>query len=92
LAGEHQRLREAAHQFEGVFIAQLFREMRATIPTDEAAPGQELFTGLLDETIANQAAERSTRGIGEALYRQLAARIGPAAPISGLPDPRQSAP
>ena len=34
-----------------------------------------MYTGLMDDALANQAAERSTRGLGEALYRQLAARF-----------------
>ena len=70
------RLRTVAHQFEGIFVAQLFREMRATIPTDEAEAGQDMYTGLMDDALAGQAAQRSTRGLGEALYRQLAARYG----------------
>ena len=72
---ETARLRNVAHQFEGIFVAQLFREMRATIPANEADPGQDMYTGLMDDALANQAAERSTRGLGEALYRQLAARF-----------------
>ena len=73
--GENDRLRSVAHQFEGIFVAQLFREMRATIPEDEAVPGQDMYTGLMDDALAGQAAERSAHGLGEALYRQLAARF-----------------
>ncbi len=68
-------LRRVAHEFEGVFVAQLFREMRATVPSEDDAPGQEMYLGLMDDALAGQAAERSTRGLGEALYRQLAARF-----------------
>lgn len=78
---ELERLHKAAHQFEGVFMAQLFQEMRASVPADQADPGQEMFTSMMDDTIANIAAARSSRGPGEALYRQLAARLGMA------PDP-----
>lgn len=80
LPPERERLRKAAHEFEAVFIAQMFKEMRATIPADEAAPGSEMFTGLLDEKLASQAAGKSTGSLGEALYRQLATRFlsGPA--------------
>lgn len=72
---EHARLRKAAHDFEGVFLAQMFKEMRATVPAEESVPGQEVFTEMLDDRMANEAAGRSTRGLGEALYRQLAARL-----------------
>ena len=76
--GERERLRKAAHEFEAVFIAQMFKEKRSTVPADEAAPGQEMYTSLLDEALASQAAGKSNRGIGEALYRQLVARLGAA--------------
>jgi flagellar protein FlgJ len=76
------RLHRAAQEFEGLFLAQLFREMRASLPEGgltDASPGQDLFTGLFDDAIATEAARRSTRGLGEALYRQLAARLGDSA-------------
>jgi len=52
--------------------------MRQSVPQDgviAAAPGQEMFTQLFDERIANEAASRMRNGIGEALYRQLAAKL-----------------
>lgn len=81
---ERDRLRQAAHEFEAVLVTQLFKEMRATIPAEDAVPGQEMFTGLLDEALASEMARRSTHGVGEALYRQLAARLGgPDLPANG---------
>jgi peptidoglycan hydrolase FlgJ len=77
---ERAQLRRMAHELEGVFLNQLFQAMRASVPQDgliEAAPGQELFTSLLDEHLAGQAAERMKGGIGEALYRQMARRLPP---------------
>ena len=68
------RLRRVAHEFEAVFLSQVFREMRATV---DGAEGQaeEMFTSMLDDVMAGKAAEQSSRGLGEALYRQLAARL-----------------
>ncbi len=74
---QDERLRTAAKEFEGVFLAQLFKEMRATVPTEDEGQGQEMFTAMLDETLAREAAARSERGLGDALYRQLAARLAP---------------
>jgi Rod binding domain-containing protein len=76
----HAQLRRMAHELEGVFLNQLFQAMRASVPQDEsneAAPGQGLFTSLLDERLASMAAERMTGGLGEALYRQMARRLPP---------------
>lgn len=78
------RLREAAHEFEGVLIAQLFREMRATVPaSEESGQEQEIFTAMLDDAMAGQLAGRTTRGLGDALYRQLVARMDEAAGPEG---------
>jgi Rod binding domain-containing protein len=51
--------------------------MRASVQAEaaDAGPGQELFTGMFDERMSLEAARRSTHGLGEALYRQLAARL-----------------
>lgn len=73
---EHARLRQAAHQLEGVFLAQLFQAIRATVPEGEgAAQGEAMFTAMLDDAVAARAADRLDRGLGEALYRQLARRL-----------------
>jgi flagellar protein FlgJ len=74
------QIRKMAHELEGVFLNQLFQAMRASVPQGgfiEAAPGQELFTSLLDERLAGQAAGRTQGSIGEALYRQMVRRLPP---------------
>ena len=76
--GPHARLRKAAHDLEGLFVAELFKAMRATVPEDgilSQAPGQELFQGMMDDRIADLYAGRSRGGLGEALYRQLSRRL-----------------
>lgn len=69
------RLKKAAHEFEAVFLSQMFREMRATVETP-GGQAEEMYQSMLDDTVASEAAARSTRGLGEALYRQLASRLG----------------
>jgi flagellar protein FlgJ len=71
------RLRRTAQEFEGIFLAQLFREMRASLPEESlgGGAGGDLFTTLLDDAVALEAARRSSRGLSDALYRQLAARL-----------------
>ncbi len=72
IQGRENRLRAATALFEGVFMNELFKAMRATVPEGEigdGGSGEEVFTGLLDQHLADAAALRSEGGIGEALYR-----------------------
>ena len=82
-ADTRAKVRKLSHDLEGVFLDQLFQAMRQSVPEGgviDPAPGQEMFTQLLDQKIANEASKRMTHGIGEALYRQLSARLPADAP------------
>jgi len=79
-------LRKAAHDLEGVFVNELFKAMRETVPHDgflSEDSGQALFTGMLDERLAQTYAERAKGGLGDALYRQLSRRLTDAGPDRG---------
>ena len=72
------RLRSATQLFEGTFYQEVFKAMRATVPQGgivSGGSGEEIFIGMLDQTVADAAAARSDRGLGSALYRYLAQRI-----------------
>ena len=73
-------LRQAARQFEAVFINQMISAMRKTVGEGgliNKSNGQDIFEGMLDEEwskkLANKAGPNSQR---EILYRQLSARLG----------------
>lgn len=79
-ADPRARLREATATLEGVFLQQLFQAMRATIPEgsgEARSEGEKMFTGMLDEQLSQLTAARSSRGIGEAIYRQLSSHLPP---------------
>lgn len=75
----HQKLKQASHDLEGLFVNELFKAMRASVPQGDgimsSAPGDDLFQGMMDEKIAGLYAGKSNHGIGEALYRQLSRRL-----------------
>jgi flagellar protein FlgJ len=86
-ADDRARVRKLAQDLEGVFLDQLFKAMRQSVPQDGAigsAPGQEMFTEMFDERMATEAARHMSRGLGDALYRQLAAKL----PASGTTETR----
>ena len=73
-----EELRRVSNEMEALFLRQLLRAMRTTVPESglcEKSPGHDLFTELLDDQLANSAAEQMQKGIGEALYRQLMRRL-----------------
>ncbi len=73
------RLKEAAHELEGVFLTQLFKAMRETVHEEDGilggTPENDTFSSMFDETIAQIAAQKLHGGLGDALYRQLSKHI-----------------
>lgn len=67
------RLRRTATQLEGVFVEQLFKAMRETIPPDGVlhSGGEEMFTSLFDQELAGRAPEQWQDGLGQAIMRAL---------------------
>ena len=83
-----ERLRAATKQLEGVFVQELFKAMRETVPKDgltDGGAGEDIFTGLMDEKIAAHVPDHWERGIGDSLYRQLRAAVPHANPGAASP-------
>ena len=86
---EETKLRRATQELEGVFVQELFKAMRDTVPEGgivDGGPGEEMFSDMMDQQISAEAATGWERGIGAALYRQLRPLLG------GAATPRQDAP
>ena len=76
------RLRRACAELESVFLNELMKLMRESVPESglvSGGTGEEIFSSLLDQHIAVQAAERMERGLGAALYRHFRAAAAAAA-------------
>jgi flagellar protein FlgJ len=77
-SADEQRLRKAASQLEGVFVEQLFKAMRETVPQDgltSGGAGEEIFSGLMDQHLAEAVPGQWQDELGEALYRQLRTQL-----------------
>ena len=87
-SADEKKLRKAANDLEGLFVAQMFKAMRDTVPKDDGiisgGSGEEIFTGLMDEHLAAETPSHWGGGISEALYRQLSRGL-PAASETGVP-------
>ena len=75
IKGQEARLKAATRLLEGTFYQEMFKAMRDTVPTGgviEPSQGEDMFTGLMDQHVADTAAMQSERGLGRALYRYFA--------------------
>jgi len=65
---------QIARQFEAMFVHQLFKAMRKTVPDSsmtQESNGRRIFTEMLDEMYAEKAGEHSSLGLAEMVYRQI---------------------
>ncbi len=68
------KLAKTAKQLEGVFVLQMLKAMRATVPKggiSDANTGEETFTSMLDEKIADKIPAQWKGGLTDALMKQL---------------------
>jgi flagellar protein FlgJ len=77
---KHQDLEKATQQFEGYFVNELLKEMRKTVPKDtlvkDDGDGQEIFQGMMDQTLSEAMSSRGDLGMAKMMYDQLAPSLG----------------
>ena len=73
-------MRKAAADMQGLFVQQLYKSMRESVPSDggivEKTQGEDIFSGLMDERLAADTGTRWHRGLGDAIYRALRQKAG----------------
>jgi flagellar protein FlgJ len=90
-----EQLQKTAKQLEGVFVLQMLKAMRATVPKGgiaDASNGEETFTSMLDQKIADKIPAQWKHGITEALVRQLEGRDNASRAPGPSPDSTIKAP
>jgi len=66
---------KVAQDFEAMFIHQMLKSMRNTVPKDkEMSNGRRIFTEMLDEQIANTASRTGSFGLAQVIYKDLAGK------------------
>lgn len=89
------RLRQVVGQLQGVFVEQLFKAMRETVPTDgitSGGAGEQMFAGMLDQHLANAVPTQWDHGLGESLLRQLRPQLALAGTTEGAKEVINAAP
>jgi flagellar protein FlgJ len=69
-----QKLKAVAQQFEAVFLQQIFKEMRKTVPEGGLIPrgnADDMYTQLQDMEAAKIMAERGGIGMAELMLQDL---------------------
>jgi Rod binding domain-containing protein len=77
-APQDKRLRKACTEFESIFLYNLFKEMRRTVPKAgllPSAPGKDTYEMMFNQKVAEDLSKRG-EGIGlqKVLYEQLRRR------------------
>jgi len=66
---------KVAQDFEAIFVHQMLKSMRNTVPKDEdMSTGRRIFTEMLDEQIANRASQTGSFGLARIIYKELAGK------------------
>ncbi|MDQ8153262.1 MAG: rod-binding protein [Gemmatimonadota bacterium] len=74
------RLKDSSAKLEGLFVEQLFKAMRETVPQDgltSGGQGEEIFSSLLDQKLADEVPAQWQRGITSALVKELRGSVPP---------------
>ena len=72
------KLREAANEFEAIFIQQMLKTMRKTsLESDfiKKSEGEKIFRSMLDEQYAILSAKSGRLGLGEMIFQQLKSNL-----------------
>ncbi len=77
-AAQDKKLRQVCTEFESIFLYNLFKEMRRTVPKSgllPSAPGKDTYEMMFNQKVAEDLAKRG-EGIGlqKILYEQLRRR------------------
>lgn len=67
-------LKDAAEQFEALFLYQLLAEMRRTVPDTDLfgnRQAEKLFQSMLDQEVANNSAQAQSIGLAKLIYEQM---------------------
>ena len=76
--GDEAKLREAANEFEAIFIQQMLKTMRKTsLESDfiKKSEGEKIFRSMLDEHYAILSAKSGRLGMGEMIFQQLKSNL-----------------
>jgi flagellar protein FlgJ len=90
-ASQEDQLRGTAQSLQGVFVEQLFKAMRDTVPEDglmSGGQGEDMFRSMMDQHVAELAPQQwnGPHSLGDAIVRQLSQTHASAPAVKLSPD------
>lgn len=85
-----EKLKKACTEFEAIFIQEILKFMRQTIPVSSlsgSATGKEIYQSLLDQELGKNLAQKGGFRIGEMVYKQMLRKEWKKSPSSALITP-----
>ena len=82
---DRKKLTKACTDFEALFIAQLLKSMRQTVPQTGflgKGLGNDIYQGLMDQELSKKLSQNKGLGLGKMIYRQILKREGKNPPVS----------
>jgi Rod binding domain-containing protein len=75
---QNKAIKQAAQQFEGLFIQMMIKSMRDASPKDDhnQSSAVDTFQGMFDQEVSTQMAKRSSFGVANFLTQALQKRAG----------------
>ncbi len=74
---DDRALRQACREFESLLVAQMLKQMRASVPKSDlfgSREKEEMFQSMLDDELAKGMSEQGAFKLGDVIYDQLARR------------------
>ena len=71
---DDEKLKKACTDLEALFINQIFKSMRQTVPKAGllgGGSGEEIFQSLFDQELSRSLAQQKGMGLGQMIYRQM---------------------
>ena len=91
---DKEKLKKACTEFEALFIQEILKFMRQTIPQSgltSPGAGKEVYQSLLDQEMSKSLAKKGGLRIGEMVYKQMARKGGEKTTSPGPQHPPLSA-
>ncbi len=72
-----EKLKKACTEFEALFISQMLKSMRQTVPQTgflAKGLGNDVYQGLMDQELSQKLSQNKGLGLGKVIYRQMLKR------------------